>query len=180
MTRYNRRTVAVCLACCAAALAISGWIAVVASESGPADSSSSVLLTITVGDEQGDKSTPSKSYSLIAVAGSTPTRMFSGSRVPIASTTFQTSQPPREVVPMTSYVYQNVGFEANVRVLYVQRGQVHLEASIEESSIPGGLNQRPTVSTTQQELKVSLKDGVPLQIARAGSSYLSIRADVLD
>ena len=181
MTSNNRRIVVICLACCAVAVAVSGFLAVVASESAPEPSNPNVLLTITVGEMQGDKPVPRNSYSLIAVPRDRPTRLFAGSRLPIASTTFTASSASGQGVPLTSYVYQNVGFEADVRVGYIdEHGRINIEASIEESSIGAEFQRRPSVNATQQEIRVSLKDGVPLEIARAGSNYLSIRADLLD
>lgn len=171
----------IAVTCLGVVLGAAAWLfGVVASEESPRSVDGDVRVTITVGEIQGDRPVPLRSYSLVAAASKYGTELFSGSRVPIATTTFQATTPPREVVPMTSYAYQNVGFTADVRVVNVSDGKVRVEARIEDSTLASLSAVRPSVTTMHQDFRVTLDDGVPLEVARAGASYMTVEARILD
>lgn len=149
-------------------------------------SEKNIRVTIRVGHtEEGELSV--RSYQMMVVDGGEPTNLMTGSRFPIPTTTFQTSQPPREVVPMTSYTYQNVGFQAQVRAWLVADGKIKLDASIEMSRVghdprTGG---QPLIVTRDQEFRTLLTPGVAMEVSRVessnpGVSFFEIQADLVD
>jgi len=152
-------------------------------------SESNILVTIRLGEMDGAARVPVKTYQLVAQTGGHPVELMSGSRVPIPVTKFQTSTPPDgEIIPITSYVYQNVGFTVEIEVRLTEAGKIELHAEIEDSRVaswgaaPG---EQPVISAGQQNIHALLTAGEPLQILRVddsetGSSYLEIEADILN
>ena len=142
-----------------------------------------VLVTIRVGAPDA----PVKSYQLVADGGGQAAKLMDGQRVPIPTTTFQTSSPPDVIVPMTSYTYQNVGFEAEVRAWVQEDGRIKIVAEIEDSRLADepAAGGRPVIQTRHQRVHGTLIEGEPLRMTRveeegAGVRYLEILAEVLN
>ena len=157
-------------------------------ESGAAgfNSQQNVLVTITMGKINGGEKRSEESYQLIVVGGGETAEVMRGDRIPIPVTTFQVASPPREIVPMTSYTYQNVGFTAEVRAWVNGDGRITLAAEIEDSHLAASAakNPQPKITTSQQRIRAVFEEGKPLQIVRydqgSGSRYLEIEAEILD
>lgn len=145
---------------------------------GVADSAEHVLVTITVGGQA-----QARQYQLVVAEGGETARLFTGSRVPIPTTTFQSETEP--TIPVTSYTYQNVGFAARVRS-WSHDGKIKLDADIEESHIAPSSAEaaQPIVLSSQQTVQLLLNDGEPMRILRADDSadepgYLEFKAEVV-
>ncbi|MDH3284258.1 MAG: hypothetical protein OEQ13_05920, partial [Acidobacteriota bacterium] len=88
-----------------------------------------------------------------------------GDRVPIPATTFNTSQTiGGNIVPVTSFTYQNVGIIVNVKPRVHHNKEVTVELQVEISSLAGevvgtgGVSQ-PIIGTRTVETTLRLKDG---------------------
>lgn len=164
------------------AMASVGW----AGEQSDEASERNIRVTIRVGQtEEGQLSV--RSYQLIVVDGGERTNLMTGSRFPIPTTTFQTSQPPREIVPMTSYTYQNVGFSAELRAWLMTDGKIKVDAAIEMSRVGRDplADGRPLIVTRDQQFQSLLTPGVAMEVSRVesanpGVSFFEIQADIVD
>ena len=151
-----------------------------------ADPGANVQVSITVSGLEGGTASP-RTYRLVAVDGGARATLFTGSRVPIPATTFQSAGQGSEVVPYTSYVYQNVGFEARVRARVLSDGRIHLDAEIEDSFVDAAASGkwgRPFIDARSQQMSAVVESGVPMEITRLDdrtprAAVLEIRADVL-
>ena len=125
-----------------------------------------VELTIRVGSMEDGKREPRREYDVIAINGQ-QSEFVSGGRVPIPTTSFNTSNG-NEAVPMTAFTYQNVGFSAQLQV-WVDGDAIRLDANIEDSHLSEqpAVQERPIIATHQQRVHAILEDGVPLQLTRA-------------
>ena len=139
-----------------------------------------VLVTISIGEGRNE---PARQYQLMVAEGGEMARLFTGTRVPIPTTTFQSQTEP--AVPLTSFTYQNVGFTAQVRT-WLRDGKIKLDANIEESRIaPGSSNvPQPAVQTSQQTIQALLADGKPMRILRADdtavkSGFVEFKAEIV-
>ena len=119
-----------------------------------APSSQNILLTIKVGTVGGSEAT-AKVYRTIANSGGKSTRIMAGQRIPIPVTTFQTPTPPSgEIVPITSYTYQNVGFEGEFIAAVLSDGKISLEGEIQDSSVSGTTSGgQPVIKANQQQFQ---------------------------
>lgn len=87
-----------------------------------------------------------------------------GDRVPIPSTTFNTSQTVgTSIIPVTSFTYQNVGIIIDIKPRASQQGnhpEVKLEISswLDRSMGTGGVSQ-PIIGTRTVETSIRLGDG---------------------
>ncbi|MBP7149418.1 MAG: hypothetical protein KBD01_17950 [Acidobacteria bacterium] len=88
-----------------------------------------------------------------------------GDRVPIPATSFNTSQTiGGNIVPITSFTYQNVGIIVDVKPRVHHNKEITLELKLEVSSISGfvegsgGISQ-PTIGTRSVETTIRLNDG---------------------
>ncbi len=88
-----------------------------------------------------------------------------GDRVPIPATTFNTSQTiGGNIVPVTSFTYQNVGIIVNVKPRVHHNKEITVELQVEISSLAGevvgtgGVSQ-PIIGTRTVETTLRLNDG---------------------
>lgn len=144
------------------------------------DAQGHVLVTISIGD---GKKEPARQYQLVVAEGGEMARLFTGTRVPIPTTTFQSETAP--AVPVTSFTYQNVGFTAQLRT-WLRDGKIKVDANIEESRIaPGSSNaSQPAVQASQQTFQALLTDGKPMRILRADDTagkagYVELKAEIV-
>lgn len=145
-----------------------------------------IELKISVAAEREGKTEKVRSFSLVCRAGER-TKFVVGNRVPIASTNFHAATE-KGYSPVTSYVYQDVGFAAEVKCDRLKNGRIALAGNCEDSSLPGpdpNSPAQPPVTTFRQELNVVLVPGKPLLVARSSelrgvTTSLTIEAKPLD
>jgi hypothetical protein len=148
-----------------------------------------VLVTIRAGHIEGGKKTVDQTYTMVTSPGGQRVRFMKGMRLPIAVTRFQASTPPnREIVPMTSYTYQDIGFIAEVETKIETRPgespRIHLAAEIERSKVVDHpANGSPTIATEHQSVRTVVLDGSSLEVLRieeAGGKtvYYEIEASI--
>jgi len=150
------------------------------------DASYNVRLTFTAGTLDGTKKEdkiPAKSLSLVVTSGGPPATLLTGSRVPIPTTELHSTD--EDVVPVTSYTYQNIGFSAEVEALILPNGWIQIRASVEDSWIEPGTEDHPVIETRHQRIGVVLQDGAVLEIARSTDEddrirWVDVKADILD
>jgi len=88
-----------------------------------------------------------------------------GDRIPIPTTTFNTSQTlGSTVVPITSFTYQNVGINIDLEPRVHHNKEVTLKLRVELSSLAGSISAgggvtQPIIGTREIETKIRLKDG---------------------
>src|SRR3989454_117247 len=88
-----------------------------------------------------------------------------GDRIPIPTTTFNTTQTVGgNVIPITSFTYQNVGINIDIEPRVHHNKEVTLKLRVEVSSLSGqvaaggGVTQ-PIIGTREIETQIRLKDG---------------------
>jgi hypothetical protein len=175
MTRSKWLAVLVCLALACTTLA--------ASESNLVLTDANVLVTITVDEDEGHE----RDYRLVARGDSSDSRLLTGWRVPIPSSSFHGQDTPAKLVK--SYTYQNVGMTAQLRVTALPGRQLALSGAIEVSAAKEALaatgEDAPTIGTFDQRFNVLLDDGKPLTLAQVsnpegGTLTIRLRAELLD
>ncbi|HEV8335262.1 MAG TPA: cohesin domain-containing protein [Candidatus Polarisedimenticolia bacterium] len=88
-----------------------------------------------------------------------------GDRIPIPTTTFNTTQTVGgTVVPITSFTYQNVGINIDLEPRVHHNKEVTLKLKVELSSLAGSVNAgggvtQPIIGTREIETQIRLKDG---------------------
>jgi general secretion pathway protein D len=88
-----------------------------------------------------------------------------GNRVPIPTTSFNTSQTiGGNIVPITSFTYQNVGITVQVEPRVHHNQEITLTVSVEISNVSGLVEtqagqSQPIIGTRQIETVIRLKDG---------------------
>lgn len=151
----------------------------------PSDSKQNVLVTIRVGETDPASQAHVRTYQMVAASGGRASRVTTGMRVPIAVTSLDTSAVPgKQVTPITSYQYQEVGFRAEVRVRLLANGKISLQAEIEDSRLAAGEGFQPELDSRTQNVDAVLTQGEPLRILHAadpesGSFTLDVEASLL-
>lgn len=83
-----------------------------------------------------------------------------GDRVPIPVTSFNTANTAgSNVVPITSYQYQNVGIEVDITPRVHHNEEVSLDLSIEVSNISGQIESQPIIGSRNITTSIRLRDG---------------------
>ena len=83
-----------------------------------------------------------------------------GDRVPIPVTSFNTANTAgSNIVPITSYQYQNVGIEVDITPRVHHNEEVSLELSIEVSNISGQIESQPIIGSRNINTSIRLRDG---------------------
>lgn len=83
-----------------------------------------------------------------------------GDRVPIPVTSFNTANTAgSNIVPITSYQYQNVGIEVDITPRVHHNEEVSLELSIEVSNISGQIESQPIIGSRNITTNIRLRDG---------------------
>jgi hypothetical protein len=146
---------------------------------------SNVLLTITIRE---GNDVAEKTYRVVAQGDDTRTRLLTGWRVPIPTTT---SRAEGDCGSETTYSYQNVGLTADVRAKVFPGNRVALRGEIEVSGAKESLRDKtgasraPMIGTFEQSFHVLLDEGSPLELAAVanpdgGALSLRLQADILD
>lgn len=88
-----------------------------------------------------------------------------GDRVPIPATTFNSSQTVGgNIVPVTSFTYQNVGIIVDIKPRVHHNKEITLELKLEVSSLAGSVQgtggvSQPIIGTRSVETTIRLRDG---------------------
>ncbi len=83
-----------------------------------------------------------------------------GDRVPIPVTSFNTANTAgSNIVPITSYQYQNVGIEVDITPRVHHNEEVSLDLSIEVSNISGQIETQPIIGSRNINTSIRLRDG---------------------
>ena len=83
-----------------------------------------------------------------------------GDRVPIPVTSFNTANTAgSNVVPITSYQYQNVGIEVNITPRVHHNEEVSLDLDIEVSDLSGQIGPQPIIGSRNIQTSIRLRDG---------------------
>ena len=101
----------------------------------------------------------------IRVAEGERAEILIGDRVPIPTTSFNTSQTVGgNIVPITSFTYQNVGITVQIEPRVHHNKEVTLQIQVEVSQIAGsvdtgGGSNQPIIGTRQIQTVIRLRDG---------------------
>jgi len=130
-----------------------------------------VLITIRVGHIEGGKKTVDQTYTMVTSRSGQRVKLMKGMRLPIPTTRFQASTPPREIVPMTSYTYQDVGFigevEAKIDTRPGEVPRIYLAAEIERSKVVDNtVEGLPAIATEHQSVRTVVQDGSSVEVLR--------------
>ena len=149
-----------------------------------------VRLTLTIIDSDPGSRPVTRAYEYVARDGGGKATLIMGWRVPIPTARFADDS---EGEPTTEYVYQNVGFTANLWVTILEDGRILISGQIEASGArqapkemrEAAKDDLPIIGTFQQELSVTLKEGKALSLAEVpdpegGRVQIEIKADILD
>jgi general secretion pathway protein D len=87
-----------------------------------------------------------------------------GNRIPVPTTSFNTSQTiGGNIVPITSFTYQNVGITVQMEPRVHHNKEVTLRVQVEFSQVTGTVNQggqtQPIIGTRQIQTVIRLRDG---------------------
>ena len=83
-----------------------------------------------------------------------------GDRVPIPVTSFNTANTAgSNVVPITSYQYQNVGIQVDITPRVHHNEEISLELEIEVSDLSGQIGDQPIIGSRNIQTSIRLRDG---------------------
>lgn len=160
---------------------------VAASVSAPAaetgDDDRNVRVRIVVRATEGPEGVAAqREYDLMLAPGRSG-ELVTGRMVPIPTTTFNTSQSVGgAIVPVTSFTYQTIGFQAQMELApeTTGDGRLRLRGQIEDSRlarIATDVNQ-PEVGTVQQKVDVWVRPGTPVVVHRSVSRDSSVEIEI--
>lgn len=186
----KRVLLSVCLLTAASLMGSGRPVSAQGSSQTPAAIGPNVRLTLTIDDSDSGIRPEQRTYEYVARDGGGKASLLIGWRVPIPTTRAAVEDGGE---PITEYVYQNIGFTANLWVNLLEDGRILVQGDIETSGARQGPEQMrdaakedlPIIGTFQQELNVTLEEGKPLVLAEVpdpegGRVHLEIKADVLD
>lgn len=112
-----------------------------------------------------DSDTKSLSKPQLRILEGEKSKVHIGDRVPIPATTFNSSQTiGGNIVPVTSFTYQNVGIQLEIEPRVHHNKEITMKVNVEVSSLSGevegtgGVSQ-PIIGTRQVETTIRLRDG---------------------
>ncbi len=146
---------------------------------------SNVLVTVRVSST---RSPEPEIYRTIVRFSNTPTRLMAGHRIPIPVSKLES--PPQSGsgrnVPVTSFIYQNVGFEARFVAGLTLDGKISIDGNLEHSRLSGTTDgDQPIIQARQSSFKVKLTQRQPLRILVAsdgegGEISYELEAEIVD
>ena len=154
------------------------------------DDKANVQFELSLTDTNDVGETTDRSVEALALDG-TRIRLMTGWRIPIPTTTFNSANTVgSDIVPVTSYQYQDVGVSASLESRVVRGDKIRVSGQIEVSAIQQGdadssRANAPKVGTFSHEFDVILADGVETTLAEVpkpggGSLSLALAASILD
>ncbi len=146
---------------------------------------SNLLVTVRVSST---RSTEPEIYRTIVRFSNTPTRLMAGHRIPIPVHELETSPPSGNGrnIPITSFIYQNVGFEARFVAGLTLDGKISIDGDLEHSRVSGTTDDgQPIIQARQSSFKVKLTQRQPLRILVAsdgegGEISYELEAEIVD
>ncbi len=144
-----------------------------ATAAGPAEN---VMLTVRIGQLEGNKRVSVKSYDLVVISGGLGSKLLSGARVPF---------PATDKGDVDGWVYQNIGFTTEVHAWVMKDGRIKLIATLEDSEVEAGQDGKPpSVETRQLSINAILTPGEPLEVGRVEgirdrSGFVEVEARIL-
>lgn len=187
----RRRAVVVCLGAAVLSLGLAQQVLAGEEQQAEPPETSSILITVTVGEEGAGRSASEESYRVLARDDGTPAVLDTAWRVPVPTQSFKTMTKNGKVVPATSFTYHKVGLDANFRANILKPGQVWLRGKLNVDTLtpahatkhaePG----RRIDGSIDQQFDVVLRDGTPQRIAvvpvpEGGSLYIQLQAEILE
>jgi hypothetical protein len=149
-----------------------------------------VLVKITLGKVEAGQLKPLRSYQMMASGSGRPARMSTTNRIPLPTVTMG----PDDKRPVTSYTYQNVGFQATVRATVDPRGDaVRINADIEDTALynpeavhtldSGDTKVAPVVTSFTQSIEALLRRDAPalttlVDDPKGQSMYIQVGAEI--
>lgn len=101
-----------------------------------------------------------------------------GDRVPIPVTSFNTANTAgSNVVPITSYQYQNVGIQVDITPRVHHNEEVSLDLDIEVSDLSGQIGDQPIIGSRNIKTSIRLRDGETNFLAGLIRTHESNRQD---
>jgi hypothetical protein len=173
-----------------AALLVLSVVAVASTASGAEPASpgpaSNVTISLIVGRQGGSPGSKERTYKLLAEEGS-DANLLMGWRTPIPT---RSSEDKAGAAPTMSYVYQNVGVTANLKVQpvapdrYVVRGGVEVSGA-REGEPDATAGKPPLIGTFNQALQVVVQRGRRVRVAEVpepegGTLFLDLLVDRAD
>ena len=134
------------------------------------DDGANVQFDLTLADRNAGGGRSERSVQALALDGSR-IRLSTGWRIPIPTTTFNTANTVgSDIVPVTSYQYQDVGVSASFENRIVGGNRIRIAGQIEVSAIDQGDDAAseaagPRVGAFSHEFDVILVDGVETTLA---------------
>jgi general secretion pathway protein D len=124
-----------------------------------------VIPTVTLDFLKSDSATRAIAKPQLRVSEGERAEILIGDRVPIPTTSFNTSQTVGgNIVPITSFTYQNVGITVQIEPRVHHNKEVTLRVSVEASNVSGsvatgtGGQEQPIISTRQIQTVIRLRD----------------------
>jgi general secretion pathway protein D len=124
------------------------------------------IPTVVVNFLKSDSDTKVLSRPQIRVTEGEKAEVHLGNRVPIPTTTFNTSNTVgSNIVPVTSFTYQNTGIQLTLEPRVHHNREITLKLNVEVSSVAGyvggsgGTAAQPIIGTRQVQTVVRLRDG---------------------
>ena len=161
---------------CLISLALLVASAVAAAEE-PGPPPPNVRVTIRLGRLEQGKPRLLKTYNLV-VGDTRSAKLLSGARVPLP-----VGGDPAE--KGAAFVYQNIGFSADVTVYLVGGGKIRIHAELEDSRLAETVAGRPPVVETRQlSFNSVVADGQPVEVTRVEgeadpSGFVEVEAKVM-
>ena len=146
-----------------------------ATAAGPAEN---VMLTVRIGQLEGNKRVAVKSYDLVVVSGGLGSKLLSGARVPFPAS-------DEDDGDADEWIYQNIGFTTEVHAWVMEDGRIKLIATLEDSEVEAGQDGKPpSVETRQLSINAILTPGEPLEVGRVEgirdrSGFVEVEAKIL-
>lgn len=150
-----------------------------------------VIPSVTLDFLRSDSETKTIAKPQVRVSEGERAEILIGDRVPIPTTSFNTSQTiGSNIVPITSFTYQNVGITVQIEPRVHHNKEVTLRVQVEVSQISGfistgtGGQEQPIIGTRQIQTVIRLRDNETNVLAgliqRNDSDALSGVAGVMD
>ncbi|HXV77111.1 MAG TPA: secretin N-terminal domain-containing protein, partial [Candidatus Polarisedimenticolaceae bacterium] len=124
-----------------------------------------VIPTVTLDFLKTDSSTKFLAKPQLRVSEGERAEILIGDRVPIPTTSFNTSQTVGgNIVPITSFTYQNVGITVQIEPRVHHNKEITLRVSVEASQVTGsvatgvGGQEQPIIGTRQIQTVIRLRD----------------------
>ena len=145
----------------------------VAEDSSDSPGNIAVRVVVRASDDPSEDPT-SREYRMTLVPGQR-SKVVHGRRLPIPTTSFDTSRTDDGgLVPVTSYSYQTVGFQANLEATLALDGRIKLDGSVEDSHVHRYRDGGPEITAIEQWVHVYLKPGETIVLHRSDSGQRKV------